>query len=60
MGNTDLREMDAGLMDPEGRGMTQAGKVCGIVACILMALSLIIGIGFFVLFVGGAAAGSLQ
>jgi len=30
--NTDLRKMDAGLMDPEGRGMTQAGKVCGMIS----------------------------
>ncbi len=31
MGNKDLREMNAGTMDPAGRGMTQAGKICGII-----------------------------
>lgn len=31
MGNQDLKEMDAGRMDPEGRGLTQAGKIIGIV-----------------------------
>ena len=31
MGNADLKQMDAGLMDPEGRGLTQAGKLCGII-----------------------------
>ncbi|KPK81369.1 MAG: hypothetical protein AMJ81_10650 [Phycisphaerae bacterium SM23_33] len=31
LGNTDLREMRAGRMDPAGEGMTRAGKICGIV-----------------------------
>ena len=60
MGNSDLREMDSGTMDPEGRSLTQGGKVCGIIACILLALSLLAAIGFFLLFVVGAAAGSMQ
>jgi hypothetical protein len=32
MGAKDLKEMEAGTMDPDGRGMTQAGKICGIAA----------------------------
>lgn len=32
MGNNDLRDMDRGAMDPSGRGMTQAGKICAIIA----------------------------
>ncbi len=47
MGNTDLKAMDAGAMDPEGRGTTQAGKIIGIVATILNVLGFIIGILFF-------------
>lgn len=35
MGNRDLREMDAGRMNPAGRGLTQAGRVCGIVSVII-------------------------
>ena len=35
MGNNDLRAMDAGQMDPEGRSLTQAGKICGMIAAIL-------------------------
>ncbi|MCC5828507.1 MAG: DUF4339 domain-containing protein [Phycisphaeraceae bacterium] len=31
MANDDLGKMDAGLMDPAGRGMTQAGKIVAIV-----------------------------
>ena len=32
MGNNDLREMDAGLMDPAGRDLTVAGRILGMVA----------------------------
>jgi len=32
MGNTDLKEIRAGRMDPEGEGYTNAGRICGIVA----------------------------
>ena len=35
MGNTDLREIAAGRMDPAGRGLTQAGRICGIVGVCL-------------------------
>jgi hypothetical protein len=53
MGKNDLREIDAGLMDPAGRGLTQAGKICGMISVILW----IIGFGLWLimmLFVGGA------
>lgn len=46
MGNNDLREMDAGRMDPSGRGLTQAGKICGMISVIL----LIVGMAFGLLF----------
>jgi uncharacterized membrane protein len=35
MGSGDLKKMYAGTMDASGRGKTQAGKICGIVATIL-------------------------
>lgn len=54
MGNSDLKEMDAGTMDSAGRGTTQAGKVCGMIATILAIIGLIIGILVAVL--GGFAA----
>jgi len=57
MGNNDLREIDSGVMDPEGRGMTQAGRICGMIACILMALSILAAIAFFGIAAVGAAAG---
>jgi len=54
MANSDLREMDAGTMDPSGRGATQAGKICGIISVVIAALftllviaMLALGFGFF-------------
>ncbi len=50
MGNADLKEMDAGTMDPSGRGMTQAGKICGMVGCIIN----LVVVGLWILMVVGA------
>lgn len=44
--NADLRKMDDGLMDPEGKGNTQGGKVCGMIATILS----LVALGFIVLY----------
>ncbi len=54
MGASDLKEMDAGTMDPSGRGTTQAGKICGMIACILMIIGVVIGGLVFALGVGSA------
>jgi hypothetical protein len=35
LGNNDLKEMRAGTMDPSGEGMTNAGKICGMIALFL-------------------------
>ncbi len=35
MANDDLSRMDAGRMDAEGRGLTQAGRLCGIIGTAL-------------------------
>ncbi len=35
MGNDDLREMRLGTMDPSGRGLTQAGRICGMISVII-------------------------
>jgi uncharacterized membrane protein YidH (DUF202 family) len=53
MGNGDLRQMAAGRMDPSGQGLTQAGKICGMVSVILQ----IVGLAIWLLFmaIGGAA-----
>jgi small-conductance mechanosensitive channel len=54
LGKGDLRAMDAGQMDPEGRGLTQAGYILGIVATAFMVLSLFAFLAIFVLGVGSA------
>jgi hypothetical protein len=44
MGNNDLKEMDAGAMDPSGRSVTNAGRICGMISTILVILGIIIAI----------------
>ena len=48
MGSNDLKEMAAGRMDPSGQGLTQAGKICGMVSVILQ----IVGLVIWLLFMG--------
>lgn len=38
MGQRDLRKMKSGLMDDNGRGMTQGGWICGIIGVVLNSL----------------------
>ena len=42
MGSADLKEMDAGRMDPSGRGSTNAGKICGMISVILACVGTVI------------------
>ena len=35
MGNNDMQQIEAGMMDPTGKGTTNAGKICGIIGAIL-------------------------
>ena len=44
MGSNDLKEMAAGRMDPSGQGITQAGRICGIVSVVLLILQFIFGL----------------
>ena len=53
MGKQDLAKMAAGSMDPEGRQMTNIGKILGIISLVLFAVGLILGV---VLAVIGATA----
>jgi len=57
MGSGDLKEMDAGAMDPAGRGMTQAGKILGMIAVILFILGVLVFIALMALGVLAGAAG---
>lgn len=58
MGRADLKDMDDGRMDPEGRGLTEAGKVLGIVSLVLGAIGALIAIVavFFVIVAGVVSA----
>jgi hypothetical protein len=58
MGNTDLAAMRRGDMDPSGEGTTQAGRICGMIASILM-IVVCVGYGLvLVLAIGGGAVGN--
>ncbi len=60
MGNGDLKQMNTGQMDPEGRSLPQAGKVVGIIATVLAVLSLIAAVVFFMFFAAAGAMGMAQ
>ncbi|MBN2651491.1 MAG: DUF4190 domain-containing protein [Spirochaetales bacterium] len=57
LGSIDLKKIDAGLMDPSGRGNTNAGKILGIISTILWILVIILYIVIFVI-MGVAAINS--
>jgi hypothetical protein len=49
--------MDAGQMDPSGRSLTNAGRICGIIATILLALAIMVFLVMLALgFLGALAA----
>ena len=56
MGGSDLKEMDAGRMDPSGRDLTNVGRILGIVAVALQ----LIGILAYVFLVLVAAGGAMM
>jgi hypothetical protein len=47
MGQGDLRQMDQGLMDSDGRSNTHGGVVCGIIGTVLGGLDVVCGIVAF-------------
>lgn len=48
MGVKDLKKIRANLMDPEGKGQTQAGMICGIIGTFINALAAFVYICYFV------------
>jgi hypothetical protein len=54
MANRDLGLMSAGRMDAEGRGLTEAGKVCGIIGTALT------GVAFLTMVIIATHQGSPQ
>jgi hypothetical protein len=61
LGNADLREMRAGRMDPSGEGLTNVGRILGMISTLLMVVTLaLVCVGFiFMVLLGivGAAHG---
>jgi hypothetical protein len=53
MGKTELARIDRGELPPDTRGQAQAGMICGIIATILLIVSVVI-IAF--LFIGTSAS----
>ncbi|WP_020469853.1 hypothetical protein [Zavarzinella formosa] len=49
MGKNDLREIEDGRMDPEGKSLTQVGYILGIVGSIIFCLQLLLFVGYFAL-----------
>jgi hypothetical protein len=40
-GKNDLAEMDAGVMDPSGRGTTNVGRILGIVSIVFLVIQVV-------------------
>jgi hypothetical protein len=51
MGRRDLAKIDAGTMDPRGRGSTKAGKICGIIGTLVSSLMILLLLGLVVFYV---------
>jgi predicted Zn finger-like uncharacterized protein len=58
MANTDLAQMRAGRMDPEGESQTNAGRICGIIGVVLHVLILLVAAAFFMCACAGAMGGA--
>jgi hypothetical protein len=56
MGAGDLKQIDAGQMDATGRGLTNAGRICGIIATILLIVGVVISVLLVAFGVLGAVA----
>jgi hypothetical protein len=56
MGNNALRDIDAGLGNPNDRGLVVAGRILGIIVTVLLVLEILIcGAIFLLVILGGTA-----
>jgi hypothetical protein len=51
MGRADLKKIEAGVMDPEGKQTTQIGYIMGMIGAILHGIGLIVACGIFILWI---------
>lgn len=42
MANNNSREMAIGRMDPSGRDLTNAGRICGLIATVILTLQMLL------------------
>ena len=54
MGDDDLQQMKNGTMDSSGRDITNAGRICGIVATCLFALQVVVMLFMIVVMLGSS------
>jgi hypothetical protein len=57
MANADLKEMDEGRMDPSGRGLTNAGRILGIIAVCLIGVGVLIWLAIMAVALLAGASG---
>jgi hypothetical protein len=55
MGNEELRRIDRGEVDPSTRGNVSAGRICGMIASIML-IVVVAFFAFFMIAVAGTAA----
>ena len=53
MGRSDLAAIDAGTMDPAGRGTTNIGRILGLIGIVILVVALVLVVG---LGIAGAGA----
>lgn len=51
LGRTDLARIQAGEMDPAGRGMTMGGFICGVIGTVLHAILLLLTLAWLLFIV---------
>ena len=56
MGSKDMKKINAGKMNPTGRGLTKGGLICGIIGTILSLIELLL---IVVALIGNIADGSI-
>ena len=57
MGNTELKQMEAGAVDPSGRSLANAGRICGMIGTILLGIAVLVTIAAMALGFMGALLG---
>jgi hypothetical protein len=55
MGNTELQRIDAGQTDPSSRGNVAAGRICGMIASVIMIFAILLFAIGFAMAIGNAS-----